>query len=113
MLESPGVVFTWEAIKSVLLVFIAGGVGWLCRTILEMREGFHDLKVEVKGVDGKNGLKSKVEALLKQVKAIDDRHAKLDAITEYERQQHPGPDRRKEARRLRDIIRENDSGETA
>ena len=108
MLESPGVLFTWEAIKSLLLVFIAGGVTWMCKTLLVMRENFHDLKVEVVGVDGKNGLKSKVADLLTRVKAIDQRHERLDAIDEYERQQHPGPDRRQGARRLRDIVREAD-----
>lgn len=108
MLESAGVLFTWEAIKSLLLVFIAGGVGWMCKQILTMREGFHDLANEVWGRDKKNGLRSKVAEIIRQVQSINERHAKLDAIEDYERQQYDGPNRRKESRRLRDIVRDVD-----
>ena len=108
MLESVGVLFSWEAIKSVLLVLIAGGVGWMCRQILLMRDGFHDLANEVWGRDKKNGMRSRLADLIERVKQIDKRHERLDAITDYERQQYDGPDRRQDQRRLRDKVRDID-----
>lgn len=113
MLESPGVLFSWEVIRSLLLVFITGGVTWAVKILLGLRDSFHDLTIEVRGVDGKNGLKSKVKVLEGKVNAIDERHTRLDAVEEYERQQYHGEDRRKETRRLRDIVRDADGADSS
>lgn len=99
----PEAALFWEVVKAVMLTITTGGVLWIARTIVLMKDEVRDLKHIVIGVDGKNGLRSTVTALKSDVDFLNDRNTALDAVAEAERRSHAGPDRRINSR-LRDEI---------
>lgn len=111
MLQSPEIAQTWEVAKSVMLTLTTLGVAWIARTVFVTRDDVRDLKYDVRGVDGTNGIKSIVKHLDERVGVLEDHKIMLDAVEEAERQQYQGDERRHGARRLRDIIRDEHTGE--
>lgn len=89
-----------------ICTYIATTARAALRELREVKTDLRDLKRDVHGTDGTNGIKSDVKLLVKRVDAIEDRNIEIDAVTEYERQQWPHADRRAGARRLRDVAHE-------
>lgn len=86
---------------------VAPGVSlWVLRAILGLRDDVRDVKRDVSGVDGTNGLKSTVRSMGARLEELEDRQLAIDAIEEHEREQYTGPEKRHRARRFRDLIRE-------
>ena len=102
----------WEVAKGVMLTLTTAGVMWSARTLLSVRDRVRDLSSVVMGRDGSNGLKSASKDHEERIQIIEERHSNLDAIAEFEKAQHPGPDRRHENRRLRDQAFPNPLDET-
>jgi hypothetical protein len=96
----------WEMAKGVMLTFSTAGIGWLISTVRRVEKRQVTLEHLVIGVDGKNGMRSKVTTLGEDVAAIKLRNERIDTITEYEKKQYPGEDRRQGPRRIRDVVRE-------
>lgn len=108
-----GFVLTSDEVRTAMI----GAIGAICayiakqataalKELREVKTDIRDLKRDVHGVDGTNGIKSDVKLLVKRVDAIEDRNIAIDAVVEAERQQWPHRDRRAGARRLRDVIHE-------
>lgn len=91
----------WEMAKGVMMALTTLGVGWTAKTVFFLRDDVRDLKRTV-GTDGSNGLKTAVASLSDRLGRIEDRNSRIDAVAEAERRQYPGPERRRELRRLRD-----------
>lgn len=110
---APGFTFTGDEIRTAMIGVLVTICTYLAK---EAREALtvlravlvdlRDLKRDVHGIDGKNGIKSDVKLLVQRVDAIEDRNIAIDAVVEAERQAWPHPDRRQGARRLQDVIRE-------
>jgi hypothetical protein len=96
----------WEIAKGVMLFSCTALLTWCAATLRQVLRTLIDHQHILIGVDGTNGLRSKVRGLEDEVDAIKERNLKIDAVTESERRQHPGPDRRVGARRLRDVAHE-------
>lgn len=97
---------TWELAKGLLLFVSTSGISYgvvLLRRIVQGQQRHENILI---GVDGKNGLRSKVDLLITRVDALEDRAIALDAVAEAERHLHPGPDRRVGSRRMRDVTRD-------
>lgn len=103
MLQSPEVAISWEAVRTVFGALTTGGVMWVCRMVFCMRDDVRDLKHDVRGVDGTNGIKSTVRRLDERVSVIEDRHIALDAIARADREAYHGEERRLHIRRLHDL----------
>lgn len=99
--ESPSPTQIWQ---NVMLTLIAAGVLWIARTVFFVRDEVRDLKHEVVGRDGQNGIKSAVRRLTDRVDDLEDWRTALDAVAEAERAQYHGEERRQNARRLRDRV---------
>lgn len=103
---------TWEIAKGVMLSLSTASILASAALLWRLRDGVRDLKREVCGEDGKNGLKSEMRNVLRRLTAIEARNIAVDAVAEAERELHDGPDRRHHARRLRDKIHDaHDSAE--
>lgn len=97
---------SWELAKGIALFVSTSGISYgvvLLRKIVASQQRHETILI---GVDGKNGLRSKVDLLITRVDALEDRAIALDAVAEAERHLHPGPDRRIGARRMRDVTHE-------
>lgn len=92
----------WEIMKGVFLTLSTLGVGYLVKATRQMELNVRLLQVAVYGEDGKNGLKGDSRETKKRLSAIEERNERIDAVTEYERSQYDGPERRRNLRRLRD-----------
>jgi hypothetical protein len=107
------IAFTGDEIRTALLTviiavggFIATRATQVLKVLRELQIDIHDLKRDIHGDDGKNGIKGDVRLLVRRVDAIEDRNIAIDAVVEAEREQWPYPDRRHGQRRLHDVIRE-------
>ena len=70
-----------------------------------------DLTFELKGTDGTNGMKSIVREHTRQLKTINDRNLVRDEIERRDRENYPGPERRKDVRREIDRPDEGEGAE--
>lgn len=96
----------WEIAKGVMLTACTALLTWIAKTLQQVLRTLIDHGHILVGVDGNNGLKSDVKLLTRRVDAIEDRNIAIDAVTEVERHQHGGPDRRIGPRRMRDVVHE-------
>ena len=95
------------AILDVAKWLLAPGVSlWLLRSVMGLRDDVRDLKREVIGVDGTNGLKSRVVRNEARLEVLEDQKIAMDAVEKAERERYHGEERRGGVRRLRDMIRE-------
>lgn len=97
---------TWELAKGIAIFVSTSGISYgvvLLRKIVAGQQRHENILI---GVDGKNGLRSKVDLLITRVDALEDRAIAMDAVAEAERHLHPGPDRRVGQRRMRDVTRD-------
>jgi hypothetical protein len=111
MLQSSEVTQSWEVAKGVMATLSTAGILWACKTLFKVRDDVRDLKYDVSGKDGDNGIKSLVKNLDKRVEVLEDHKIMLDAVEDAERAQYQGDERRHGARRLRDIIRDEHTGD--
>lgn len=96
----------WELTKGVMLTLSTAGVLWTARTVFFLRDDVRDLKKDVGGADGTNGVKSEVRALIRRIDSVEKRNDRQDLAEEIERENYQGEDRRQAARRLKDKLRE-------
>lgn len=97
----------WEILKAVMLSITTMAALWTARTVFVVRDTVREVVIELRGVDGKNGLKSKVGDHETRLGKIEDRNLVLDALTEAERGQYTGKERRHEPlRKLLEMIRQ-------
>lgn len=95
----------WDIAKGVMLTLTTAGVGWTARTVFVIRDDMRDLKTDVHGRDGTNGIKSMVKQLITRVDAIEDRNLVIDAVAEAEKEEYTGDERRHGLRSVRELIR--------
>jgi hypothetical protein len=96
----------WETVKGIMLTLTTGGVLWIARTVFVVRDQVRELIIEIRGIDGKNGVKSSVADHEERIGVIEDRNNALDAVAEAERAGYHGEERRHQAvRQLLEIIR--------
>lgn len=108
MLESASeVAASWEVAKSVMITITCAGILWMCKTLFTVRDDVRDLKRDWKGEDGTNGAKSQLADHDQRLDDIERRNLRIDAV---EQELYDGPNRRRQARRLTDIIRESEEG---
>lgn len=89
-----------ELIKYIFFLAITTCVGWIVKTLPAIRDDVREVKREVMGLsNGKDGLISKVAALIGRMDAVDVRHLRADVVTEIEKELSEG-----ERRRLRDRV---------
>lgn len=98
----------WELTKGIMLTLSTAGILWTSRTVFFLRDDVRDLKKDVGGADGKNGVKSDVRTLGRRVDEIERRNDRQDVADEFDREGYQGEDRRVRARRLRDQLKELD-----
>lgn len=96
----------WELAKGVMLTVCTSTLSYGVVLLRQLVKGQERHEAILIGVDGKNGLRSKVDLLVQRVDAIEDRNIALDAIADAERHQWPHPDRRTGPRRMRDVTHE-------
>lgn len=103
----------WEVTKGVmmfvitgLLTMVAKRADALVKQLADQAKRQVNLEHIVVGVDGANGLRSRVSQLEETVEDIHTRNERIDAVAEYERQQYQGEDRRAGPRRIRDVVHE-------
>ena len=100
ILESPPAVLAgWEVAKGVMTTLSTAGILGVLTLCFSLRDAVRDLKRDVSGHDGKNGIKSVVAELEERVGELEMRNAEREAV---ERAQYEGPERRHGARRLSD-----------
>ena len=90
---------TGQVVQYFFLLVISTAVGWIVRVLPGIRDDVREVKREVMGLDGKDGLISKVADNSTRLDAIDERHIKADVVTEIEKELSEG-----EKRRLRDRV---------
>jgi hypothetical protein len=102
----------WEIGKAVGFVVFTGYMERLRRLLVDLRDGHRDLKREVSGSDGKNGLKSEMRAVKEKMGELEDWLLVVDSVLKMRGMydaphEHAGEERRREvARRLRGIRKE-------
>lgn len=108
-----GFTFAGDEFRTAMIGGLVAICSYIARTaaaaLKELREvkiDMREVKRDIHGTDGKNGIKSDVRLLVKRVDLIEDRNIAEDAVKETERQMWPHPDRRHGPRRLHDVIRE-------
>lgn len=84
----------WEIAKGVLLFAITGLLAFVARDFRWMRDLVRDHDQAIYGKEGQNGLKRGLKAVTDRVDLIEDRNTAIDAVTEAERSQWHGPERR-------------------
>ena len=89
-----------QLVSYVFFLAISTAVGWIVRVLPGIRDDVRSVKREVMGLDGKNGLISKVLDHEGRLDLIDARHIKADVVTEIEKELAAG-----KLRRLRDRLR--------
>lgn len=94
----------WEIAKGIMLFVSTSLLAWIATTLRRVEQTLVKHEHILIGVDGKNGLRSKVAHNDERLDALEKRNIAIDAVAEAERDLHPGPDRRHDARRLRDKI---------
>lgn len=75
--------------------------------LLSLTGDVRELKFEIKGVDGQNGMKALLRQHSSEIESIHVRNRKADilaAIYERELKNYGGPERREAVRRARDLI---------
>lgn len=92
----------WELAKGVMLSLVTLGTGYLVRSVRKMEFHVRELQIDVRGIDGTNGLKGTQKEHNQRLEKIEERNERIDAVTEYEKQHYTGPERRQAHRRLRD-----------
>lgn len=75
-----------QIIQYVFFLAISTCVGWIVKTLPEIRDDVRTVKREVMGLNGKDGLLSKVADHGARLDVIDDRHIKADVVTEIEKE---------------------------
>ena len=83
-----------QLVQYVFFLAITTAVGWIVKVLPSIRDDVREVKREVMGLNGKNGLISKVGSLLGRVEAIDVRHIKADVVAEIEAEMMTEPPRR-------------------
>lgn len=81
--------------------------------LLSLTGDVRELKFEIKGVDGQNGMKALLREHSSEIEAIHVRNRKADilaAIYERELKNYQGPERRESIRRARDLIDDKPEG---
>ena len=96
--------FWWEIVKGFLLFTITGLAGVVAKAVVAMRDDIRDVKRDIRGVDGTNGLKSEMRAVVDRVDLIDDRFVAMDAVAEASRMSYDGEERRHDMRRGEDVL---------
>lgn len=107
-LQSTAHDFNWfgDQARTILMTVMTGAVSFCARMLWSLRDDMRDVKRDLHGTDGQNGIKSDVKLLVKRVDAIEDRNIAIDAVSEAERHLWPHPDRRQGPRRLHDVVRD-------
>ncbi len=77
---------------------------WQTKTLRYVERDLTKMQHLIVGFDGNNGLRSDVKDIGRRVAGIEKRNLEIDAIAAIERQQYPGPERRRDPRRLRDTL---------
>lgn len=75
-----------QVISYVFFLGISTAVGWIVRTLPAIRDDMRAVKREVMGLDGKNGLISRVADHEARIDAVENRHDGLDAVAKHERE---------------------------
>jgi hypothetical protein len=84
---------------------------WVARMVFQLRDDVRDLMRDI-GKDGTDGMKAIVALHGRRLDAIEGRFIAIDAVEEAERNLYEGPEKRHEARRLMDELRQlHDRGE--
>lgn len=109
MLETPAQVSaSWEVIKNVMVTLGTAASLAALGLMFSMRDDVRDIKHDLFGKDGDNGMRSEVTDLKARTKALEERNLELDAAADaLERAQYDGPERRRELRRFRDKLHEH------
>lgn len=100
---------TVETVKVSLLAIITAAVLWTARTVFVNRDDTQKIKQLLFGVDGgngKDGILSELTVLSGNMRAVLHWKMAMDAVEEYEKDMHPGEERRHRTRRLRDTLTE-------
>lgn len=96
----------WDAAKAIGgTVFVTASL-WTARTVFVIRDDVREMKQELFGRDGTNGMRSVVRKSAERLDLIDARHIAMDAVAEAERDLYEGDDKRHRPRRLADHLRE-------
>ena len=75
----------WEIAKGILLFTTTATLAYVARTLGQVLKGMQTLQFIVVGVDGTNGLRSKVSALGTRVDAIEGKAIAAEAVREERR----------------------------
>lgn len=94
-----------QLVQYVFFLAISTCVGWIVKVLPGIRDDVRAVKREVMGLDGKDGLITKVDNNDKRLDSIEDRHIKEDAVTEIEKELSSG-----KMRRLRDRVLGSEEG---
>lgn len=97
---------TWQLYMSGVATLGAAAALWTARTVFFVRDEVRDLKRDVSGPNGENGIKSDVKKLTERVDDLEDWQLALEAVARAEREQYHGEERRQRSRRLRDMVLE-------
>lgn len=95
-----------DEIRTALMTCMTGLVAFTARMLWCLRDDMRDVKHDLHGIDGKNGIKSDVRLLVQRVDAIEDWKIASLAVSESERHHYHGPDRRAGPRRLGEVTDE-------
>lgn len=88
-----------QLVQYVFFLTITTAVGWIVKVLPSIRDDVREVKREVMGRNGEDGLIKKVDSLLARADAVDVRHLRADVVTEIEEELSEG-----EKRRLRDRV---------
>ena len=105
--------WTGDQIRTVLMTLLTTCAGFIARLLYTLRDEVRDLKRDLRevkkdihGVDGSNGIKSDVRLLVQRVDVLEDWKIAQIAVAETERRQYHGPDRRAGPRRMSEVVDE-------
>jgi hypothetical protein len=106
--HAPTEGFSWwgDQIRTVLMTCITGLVAFTARMLWCLRDDMRDVKRDLHGVDGNNGIKSDVRLLVQRVDVLDDWMKANEAVAKYEQEHYHGPDRRAGPRRIGEVVDE-------
>lgn len=95
----------WQIWQSVLLTLITASALWTARTVFLVRDAVRDAVRDLKhGMALLSEVQTDLRGLRRRVGKLEDFRIALEAVTEAEREQYPGEDRRHGSRRLRDRV---------
>jgi hypothetical protein len=103
---NDGIHWTGDDVRTTLIGMITAMIGIALRLIWTMRDDVRDMKRDIHGSDGNNGIKSDIRLIKTRVDVIEDWGIASGAAQSLGNAQYRGPERRAGPRRMTEVVDE-------